>query len=250
MIFNRSTKKSIGIISYCNFVRTYANVNHQYYAEHHGYTYIYDVSPTHHDVFKNKIEKILKYLDLFDWVFWIDDDAFFLQYDKRLEDFIKHNEGSDLIFCTSPVNNGKTTYLSSGNCFLKNTPRVRDFLLACLDGDLNVVKERWHEEYGLFTNGDQDIMVDLLMNDSRFNGATFHKILPYELFNTRPFHFEKSSAEHFLVHFTGNDKQSQVIEFSKKFGLSPALIPQDAFESYNGIYPITQKELLPKTHYM
>lgn len=246
----RNKPKSIGIISYCNFVRTYASVNHQFYADAHDYTYIYDISPTKNDVFKNKIEKILKLLDLFDWVFWIDDDAFFLDYSKRLEPFIDNAPSkAELIYCTSPVNEGKKTYLSSGNFFLKNTKRVKQFLQACLDADLEDTKSRWDEqELGHFTNGDQDIMVDLLMNDGRFNSRTFHAILPFEYFNTRPFHFEKSYNEHFLVHFTGNNKQDQVIDFAKKFNLSPALIPAESFDSYYGIYNITDKQNLPKTH--
>lgn len=243
-------KRSIGIVSYCNFVRTYASVNHQFYSENHGYTYIYDISPTRNDVFKNKIEKILKLIDLFDWVFWIDDDAFFTKYSTPLTPFIDNSPPkAELIFCTSPVNEGKKTYLSSGNFFLKSTKHVKEFLQACLDADLENTRYRWDDEkFGHFTNGDQDIMVDLLMNDARFNSRSFHAILPFGYFNTRPFHFEKNYDEHFLVHFTGNNKQDQVIAFANKFNLSPALIPKESFDKYFGIYNITDKQNLPKTH--
>jgi len=240
--------RTVGIISYCNFVRTYANVNHQYYADKNGYVYIYDIAPTHHDVFKNKIEKILKYLTLFDWVFWVDDDAFFLQYDQPLDKFLKGNTSADLIFCASPVNQGNKTYLSSGNFFLKNTPRVIAFLKACLETDLETAKSHWADEYGLFTNGDQDIIVYLLKNDPRFMSQRFHVILPYDSFNTRPFHFKEGADEHFLVHFTGNYKQKQAVEFSVKYNLCPALISQEDFDSYFGIYPITGESDLPATH--
>lgn len=225
----------LGIVSYCDHLRTYAHVNHQYYAEKHGYTYINDISPTHHTPFKNKIEKLLKLMDLFDYVFWIDDDAFFLQYDKPLTDFITRNKKYSLIYCKSPVNEGKWTYLSSGNFFMKSNRKTREFLERCLTAELDDIRPDWNEtEEGLFTNGDQDIMVHLLKRDSAFSSPRFHICLPYENFNTRPFHFKKKSNEHFLVHFTGNNKQQQALEFAKKFKLSPALIPQEAFDAYHG----------------
>lgn len=236
-------KNKIGIISYCDHIRTYASVNHQFYADQHNYTYIYDIAPTINSVYKNKIEKILKYMDLFDWVFWIDDDAFFLQYQKPLDNFLRANKKYDLIYCKSPLNQGKWTYLSSGNFFLRSNRKTKEFLLSCLSTDISVARDTWNEEEdGMFTNGDQDIMVHLLKRDKRFSKGGFSVCLPYETFNTRPFHFEKSTDEHFLVHFTGNDKNEQALDFAKKFGLSPALIPDEDFASYYGVYkPLLKK---------
>lgn len=244
MIYNKlmfNKKESIGIISYCDKVRTFANVNHEYYSSHNGYTYIYDISPTKSGIFLNKVEKLLKYLDLFDWVMWIDDDAFFLQHDKRIEDFIAPNRKSDLIFCKSPINpEGGWTFFSSGNFIMKNTPAVKEWLKACLNTDLNEVKQSWDaDKYGIFTNGDQDIMTHLLVNDVRFNKKGFYRLLDYTEFNTRPYHFDKSPDEHFLVHFTGTDKNGQAIAFADRFNLSHALIDHNAFNSYKGIYPIS-----------
>ena len=233
-------KQRIGIISYCDKVRTYANVNHQYYASKHGYTYIYDIAPTTHGVFKNKVEKILKYLDLFDWVFWIDDDAFFMQYNKPLSEFIGRHSRHDLIFCKSPLNEGKWTYLSSGNFFIKNNKKTKEFLRSILDTDLEVAAKSWDEDkYGLYTRGDQDIMVHLLHNDSRFNGNKFHTTLEYDQFNSRPFHFKNKADDQFLVHFTGEEKNRQALDFAKNFQLSPALIPVSDFEGRQGIYPLS-----------
>lgn len=238
-----SSSNKIGIISYCDHLRTFAHVNHKYYASKHNYHYIFDISPTLNSPFKNKIEKILELLDLFEWVFWIDDDAFFLQYDKPLDQFIKGKEQYDLIFCKSPINEGNWTYLSSGNFFLKNTPKVKEFLTACLDTNLEQAKEAWDEEkFGLFTNGDQDVMVYLLQFDPRFNSELFHARYEYDKFNTREFHFKNKSNEHFLVHFTGTEKQQQTLDFAKKFSLSAALIPAHAFNAYQGKgNPATEK---------
>lgn len=227
----------VGIISYCDKVRTYASVNHQYYADLHKYTYIYDIAPTHESVFKNKVEKILKFIELFDYIFWIDDDAFFTRFNQPLEPFIKQGNKSDLIYCASPVNNGIWTYISSGNFFLRNTRTTKTFLEAVIQTQLKDVEERWDEGmYGHYTRGDQDIMTYLLHSDVRFSDRKFHAVLPYEEFNTRPFHFEKSLDEHFLVHFTGKRKYEQSLAFAEKFSVSDAIIPVTAHEQYNGMY--------------
>lgn len=226
----------IGIVSYCDHLRTYAHLNHQYYANQHAYYYIYDIAPTLHTPYKNKIEKLLKLLDLFDWVFWIDDDAFFLQYNTPLEKFIKKREEYDLIFCKSPINQGKWTYLSSGNFFLKNTPKVRSFLEAVLEGSRDTAAETWNEKkMGFFGHGEQEIMIYLLTHDERFNDKRFHTRYSYKAFNTRPFHFNKKISEHFLVHFTDINKHQQVLDFAQKFELSDALIPKSEFNKFHGI---------------
>jgi hypothetical protein len=210
-------------------------VNHQYYSDHHpNYTYIFDISPTNNGIFKNKLEKLRKLLPLFDYIFWIDDDAFFMQQNIKLEDLISPNH--DLTFCSSPKNNGAWTYLSSGNFFLKNTDKVKRFLDDCIALDVQTAKNNWDEEkFGAFTNGDQDLMVYLLHFDDRYK-ENFHITLPFEKFNTRPFHFTKSHDEHFLVHFTGENKNDQVKEFAKKYSLSHALIPTGELQKYKGIY--------------
>ena len=234
------TKPRIGIISYCDKVRTFATINHQFYADLHNYTYIYDIAPTKNGVFKNKVEKILKFLDLFDWVFWIDDDAFFTQYKTPLETFLEEvsDTGHELIFCNSPVNpSGGWTHISSGNFFIKNTSKNKEWLRQVLKGDLRKIEKHWDEERnGLFTNGDQDIMVDLLQNNKLFNRSGYCKIVDYTKFNTRPYHVKKKPSEHFLVHFTGNEKFQQSLDFAKSFGLSPALIPEKDFKKYHGIF--------------
>lgn len=229
----------IGIISYCDNIRTLAHVNHQYYADKNNYTYIYDIAPTTNGVFKNKVEKILKYLDLFDYIFWIDDDAFFTQYKARLEPLIDlAKPGTPLVFCSSPVNpDGGWTYLSSGNFFIKNSPETVEWLRTVLKTDLKSVEKKWDtERNGLFTKGDQDIMTHLLQNDKRFNNESFHTVLDYTHFNTRPYHVKKKPSEFFLVHFTGTEKYQQSLDFAKKYKLSDALIPVKEYKKYKGIF--------------
>jgi hypothetical protein len=232
----------LGIISGCDHDRTLAAANHQYYANQQGLCYIYDTAPTGQGGYSYKLEKIAKFLsyDLFEWLFWIDDDGLFMQYDKSLTDFLDENSGPDLIFCKSPVNTFEgreiQTYISSGNFFIRNSQRSRDFIDAVRQVSLEEVKAWWNEdELGFYSNGDQDAMIYLLKTDERFSSGDFYTRLPYTAFNCRPFHFIERPDEHFLVHFTGEKKGEQIQAFAERFQLSEALIPSTELEKMHGL---------------
>lgn len=221
-------KPSIAIISYFDKTpRTLAHYNHEAYARKNGYTYIFDKAPTQRSGFFSKIEKILKFLDHFDYVFWIDDDAFFMQMNKKLEDFIKEAPNADLIFCESPVNpSGGWTYFSSGNFFIKNTETVKKYFKKVMDVNLKTAEKHWDpEKHGMFTHGDQDAMMHILKSKpALYKEGTFFIRLPFERFNSRPYHFKKHANDQFIVHFAGvDDKLLAIDEFAKRFKLNKTL---------------------------
>ena len=96
--------------------------------------------------------------------------------------------------------------------------------MAC---NINAVKNWWiSQKYGKFTHGDQDRIVFELIKDSNLRQKT--KITKFQIFNTRPYHFQYPS-EHFLVHFSGvRDKKAAINEFKDKFNFAnAALIPEN-----------------------
>lgn len=213
----------IGIISYCDHVRTYAHFNHQAYADQHGYTYIFDIAPTKHATYFAKIDKIAKFLEFFDWVFWVDDDAFFTDFNQKLEDVISQYPQPDFIFCKSPINKENWTHISSGNFFIKNSPIAHKFLAELHNVDIERVEKWWDpKRFGVFTRGDQDAIVYLLHMQRPVPEYT---ILDFNRFNNRPFHYKDDLGEHFIVHFTGGNKRGQVQEFAKRFDVQEDLIP-------------------------
>jgi hypothetical protein len=235
----------LGILSGCDRDRTLSPANHQYYAERHGYCYINDAAPEMHGRFRYKLDKISKFLNhgIFDVLFWIDDDAFFMQHDKPLTPFLDQCPGNDLIACKSPMNRdlqGREiwTYFTSGSFFVRNTPLAREFFDACRTIPIERMEEWWDESrHGLNTHGDQSIMVYLLHEDPRFNGPDFHRILPFEAFNSRTFHFTERVDQHFLLHFCGGagSKEQQIAEFAARFGVNTAFIPEDALAGMHGL---------------
>jgi len=203
-----------------------SHINHKKYAGKHGYAYYFDTDREPHDNYFSKIDKILKYLNLYDWIFWIDDDAFFMDHNIKLEDLIHTGGEKDLIFCKSPVNpKGEFTLLNSGAFFVKNTVKTKKYLNDVLNVDLIHVKNWWKNEFGLFTNTDQDAVFYLLHNGSGYSNNTFFIILEPKYFNERPFNFQNKFDEYFICHFPGNEKERQIDEFAKRFKLNKSLSP-------------------------
>ena len=218
----------IAVLSWSNQLRTYSSINHAVYCRRHGYTYIYDTAPVLEpiNIYYGKILKIQKFMELFDWVFWIDDDAFFTDLDAPLTGFLEDPgaESAHLVICKSPVNEGKFTYVSSGQFFIRNTAESMEFLDAVLRLPREEIQQNWNEPaYGIYTQGDQDAIIHLLNRDSRFT-APFVHLMEYEKFNCRPFHYESSVDEHFLVHFTGQNKGALVKAFADRMHSNLALL--------------------------
>lgn len=224
------------VLSGSNTIRYPSIINHKVYCDRHNYTYRFDVvpEPDLEVVYFHKLAAIRRNLPECDWLFWLDDDAFFQQIEAPLEAVCDGAmDRSDLIFCKSPINNGLWTHLSSGNFFIRNCPETLDFLDKSLRTPIDVVRSWWDsEKFGHFTGGDQDVLVYLIETDEALKSRC--SILPYVNFNCRPFHFSRK-GEHFLVHFTHrNDmsKREQMTRFSNQFGLTAELLQENQAARY------------------
>ena len=111
-------KKRIGIIS-GRFPESkfHSQINHKLYADKHGYTYIHCNFPTRAiNPYMNKVFFLKAYVHLFDYLFWIDDDAFFFDFEQ---DIIQYLPKGDHFFscCSSPDFKELKTVISSGQFF-------------------------------------------------------------------------------------------------------------------------------------
>ena len=106
--------------------------NHRHYAGRHDYAYEFDttVYPDLPSPHFRKLHSVQHALDGCDWVFWLDDDAYFTNMPVRLEEFLRDiPDEVFLVICASPINlQGGWTFLSSGQFFLRNTLSAREFL--------------------------------------------------------------------------------------------------------------------------
>jgi hypothetical protein len=221
----------IGILSgYYPGMRFNSPVNHRLYARQHSYRYIFDSTPRFDKrTYMRKLEAILEYLDLFDWLFWIDDDAYFTNFSVPLERFIDMAPESDFIVCKSPSTKDIFTRISSGQFLLRNTPTARRFIEDALATDLKQVQKWWKTHLGIFTKGDQDALVYLLESQPSY-ASPFCSILDHSHFNSRPFEYENQLDDHFLVHFTGQKKLLDKAQFCQRMHCNEYLCPSDLID--------------------
>lgn len=205
--------------------------NHRAYCTRHGYTYINCEWPTGaKNRYLNKIHYLQEYLNHFDYLFWIDDDAFFIDLDQPLTDY-SPAEDEFLSICRSPDFKKLKTFISSGQFMLRCNATSKAFLDGVAQSDLAEVGSWWDESLGYFTNGDQDAMVFLLKTKPQFRRFRRHE---YSAFNSR-FQNLAERERVFLLHFTGTVKvkmrhyrQSQSI-----LGTGPTLLPKEMESTLN-----------------
>jgi hypothetical protein len=161
----------------------------------------------------------LRYIDLFDWLLWIHDDAYFTNLGIDLEGVIAMADGTGLVICASPSTKTIFTKFSSGQFQLKPTPLARSFLEEVLMTDMPIVKALWRDNLGYCTGSDQESMV---YHHSKRNNSDFE--------------YESLLHEHFLVHVTGTRKQQSYREFYQRLGANPWLLPEEAIREY-GLSP-------------
>lgn len=210
-----------------------SHVNHAAYCRAHGYYYI-DASGPGQDPrrYFRKLEMIERYLDLFDWVFWIDDDAYFTDFAKPLHRFLELVDGEQMLVCRSPSTKTLFTKISSGQFFLQNSPESKEFLRQARRVNLDFVRDAaWHDGLGFFSRGDQDAFVYLFETHPYFRRG-FVKIVEHDHFNNRDFEYREEPSEHFLVHFTGKDKIQSKRAFCARLSLNEYIVPEDVLAAF------------------
>ena len=221
----------MNILSGCTHIRFNSIINHASYAKTFNYKYKFDGEKRNLlSVYDHKILSILELPIDNEWWFWIDDDAFFTNFDRPFSSLNLNFDEKIMIFPKSPINlSGGWTFLSSGNFFFKNNKELKKFFQKVLDRNLEEVKNWWsHDKFGIFTKGDQDRIVYELVNNEDTMLKT--SIVDYEIFNTRPYHFNKID-DHFLVHFAGVGPKAEAIQkFQYDFGFSDSALVSSRYD--------------------
>lgn len=209
-------------------------INHKVYADRYGYTYAHCNWPTkEQNRYLNKMHYIRMYIDAYDYIVWIDDDAFFFDFEKDIMMYAPTGEAF-LSICKSPSYKTLKTFFSSGQFILKSSKESKDFIDQVIQQDLNVVKSWWTEDLGYFSNGDQDAMIYLLKTNPIFKNATI--LHDYKSFNSRPENLFKDDVHHpMILHFTGKVeiKKHNYEEVQEKLHLHSSLVPKTILKEYH-----------------
>jgi hypothetical protein len=226
---------SLLILSAGTRIRTPAPLNHRIYADRIGVECMFDATPSSlPSVFLYKTAAVQRALAHHQWVFWIDDDAFFTNLDVDLRSFA--GDDADLVICASPVNpEGGWTFVSFGQFLIRGTPAMLELLDAVLATDLELVRDWWDpERFGIFTDTDQDALVYQLQREDAPWAGRWRR-LEWQAFNGRPYHYEARLDEHFLCHFvlpSPHSKMELISEFARRMGTTTALVEPALLKPY------------------
>lgn len=158
------------------------------YCEKHGYDHIAeDRTFTHFNANQQKPYVLIKYIYKYDYIVWVDMDAFFVNHDILIEDIINKNPNKDIYYCDDPGSH----QLNSGVLIFKNSRRSMDILWKWWESMPKKQMDGNWRRYG----SDQDRLADLLLKEeSPFDPW------PRKEFNQHPRNFKAGDC---LIHFMG-----------------------------------------------
>ena len=162
----RLTRPRICLVSGADEIRLRSYVNHSIYARTHGLDYRLECGLDRgiRNKFFYKTSIIRRVLPQYEWIVWIDDDAYFTDFDRdNINEFIADAEAADqfLVVANGPTEpNGFWSVINTGVVLFRNDPRTTTLLKLMEDSDLADVRKWWDDgRHGIFTNGDQDQML-------------------------------------------------------------------------------------------
>lgn len=208
-------------------------INHKIYAEKYGYSYIHCNYPTKaENSYLNKIHYLLNYIDLYDYIVWIDDDAFFINFEQDIMQFAPKGD-MFLSACKSPTFKPLKTYFSSGQFILKSNALSKQFLNDIINANFSTVKSWWTDDLGYFSNGDQDAMVYLLLTKEIYKNT--HRLYNYKAFNSRIENIlNEDDPLPLILHFTGKPivKKKNYLKAQRFLGLPASLVSKKYLQEY------------------
>lgn len=173
------------------------------YAHKHGYDFICDKNLDNEGhYFFYKFKSILKYIDQYDYIFWIDADAFFTNFSKRIESFIKSPEKTFIVTIDKQ-------FLNTGVFIVKNCNEIKQiFNKVLIEGpELN------------HPFPDAKILLDYFNTPESTWDISIPQYLlnsyKYELYNTTYPEGEFKLNESLVLHFPGMSYEDRVKAYYK-----------------------------------
>lgn len=199
--------------------------------------------------FDYKTSIVRRLLRSYDWLVWVDNDAYFTDFDSNnirtlIED--AEREGNFLVIAEGAREpTGFWSRINTGVFAIKNCPEGELLLLSMHQTPIAKVEKWWSAERdGFFTRGDQDQMWYILNTSGLVEKTT---ILPHRQLNSRKHHYVASPKDAFIVHFCRcPSKELEVMQFGRRFGLGRDLVPTELLDKYSSTasYPISPARYL------
>lgn len=214
-------KDKTTIISGADSYRYNAHVNHQRYANKHGIDYKFHLSKGLENPFFTKCYAILdSFKNYYEYVIYIDDDAFFINEDWNCLSVFK--QYAEDVIVTQGRTNKKSgiTLFNNGVMFIRNTPAMQNLFAEIPNVDWDNMKKNWNQEWGPCVGNDQPRMIYL--TQTKYPETV--KILDYPGFNAHEITFKQRKnfmqTKPPIAHITGTNKEGKIQRFTEVTGIS------------------------------
>jgi len=203
------------IISCGNSNRFNVHKNHLCYSTKHKIDYEFYLNKNTINPYFLKIDCILDSFSTHDNVLYLDNDAFFYDFQWDCKNIF---DCSDKLFFATKSPKTKFTsspLFNSGVMFIKKSSKTIEYLKSCKELSDSYLKQNWrHKYYGRFLGNDQPRLIFNL--DSYLKGQ--YELFDYPGFNARPeaFSFQQVYP---IVHFAGPHKSKKIKKFQEKFNV-------------------------------
>jgi len=196
------------IISGGNKNRFDAYKNHEIYCKYWNTEYEFYLDSKRQPPYFIKIDAILDSFKKYDYVLYLDDDAFFLDRQWNYSNVFLNYSEYNLI-----VTAGYRGYFNSGVMFLKKSNRLIDLLNKVERINRNNYLNDW--DFKSWGNPGQDYDNARLVYLTQRYLKDKTKIVDYPGFNCKELHFSKGYSSP-IVHFTSRNKQGKMNRFERK----------------------------------
>lgn len=207
------------IISGSNGSKYNAEINHKNYADYHGIDYHYYTDIDYEQGIMKRPSYIKTYairnaLELHDKVMWIDDDAFFIDFNWDCRTVFEQYS-KPWIVSQSHATKSSQPILNSGVMFYRRDTNIINMLQEIPNMTDAKKIEMWQPEWGTTKGNDQPRYI--VMSQTKYKD--YVDIVPYQLnkWNKKREHCMRSPQQ--IVHFAGTNKESRIPDFERIIGV-------------------------------
>jgi hypothetical protein len=213
-------KDNIVIISGADSYRYNAHLNHQKYADAREIDYKFHLSNGLSNPFFTKCYAILDSFDKgYEYVIWIDDDAFFIDLDWDCRNIFEKYERDVIVTQGRTNKKPMATLFNNGVMFIRNTENMKNLFSSIPSIQWKELVTNWKAEWGPCEGNDQPRMIYLIQ--TKYSDAV--EIVPYPGFNAHEITFKQ--RKNFLetkppiAHITGTYKEGKIQRFINTTGI-------------------------------
>lgn len=200
-------------MSYTDNIKSYSSITEEInkkYALKNGYdfkVFSHKMSDRAPQWCKISVINELLSLNKYEYLFWIDSDAFFNKHDIKLENIINNDKDKEIIICDDNKNSGRKNTINTGTMFVKCSEWSKEFFKSIWNYKGKYLYDPFHEQKIM-----EDFIFEKIMDSHLKIG-----VKPANLFNSEYALLEDSAIKNnFIIHVMSKPENYR-IEYVKKW---------------------------------